>query len=60
MMYVPASFGVLDQGILDSFIRRYAFATLVASSSGGPIASHIPISLAKFIREHVEEQRAGV
>ena len=45
MMYVPASFGVSDQGILDAFIRRYAFATLVTSSSGGLIASHIPIML---------------
>ena len=45
MMYVPASFGVSDQGILDSFIRQYAFATLVTSSSVGLIASHIPIIL---------------
>src|SRR4051812_43735117 len=45
MMYVPASFGVSDRGILDAFIRRYAFATLVTSSSGGLIASHIPIML---------------
>ena len=44
-MYVPASFDVSDQGILDSFIRRYAFATLVTSSSSGLIASHIPIML---------------
>ena len=45
MMYVPVSFGVSDLGILDAFIRRYAFATLVTSSSGGLIASHIPIML---------------
>ncbi len=43
MMYVPAAFGVSDQGILDAFIRRYSFATLVTSSSRGLIASHIPI-----------------
>ena len=44
-MYVPSSFDVSDQGVLDSFIRRYAFATLVTSSSGAPIVSHIPIML---------------
>ena len=44
-MYTPSPFGVSDQGVLDSFIRRYAFATLVTSSSGAPIVSHIPIML---------------
>jgi len=44
MMYARAPFAVSDQGILDAFIRRYAFATLVTSSSGGLITSHIPIS----------------
>ena len=40
-MYVPASFGVSDQRILESFIDRYAFATLITSSPGGLVASHI-------------------
>ncbi len=44
-MYTPSPFGVSDQGVLDSFIRRYAFATLVTSSSGAPIVSHIPMML---------------
>src|SRR4030095_1401845 len=44
-MYVPASFGVSDQRILESFIDRYAFATLITSSPGGLVASHIPIML---------------
>jgi transcriptional regulator len=50
MMYVPAPFGVSDQGILDAFIRRYAFATLVTLSSGGLVASHIPIMLRRSER----------
>jgi transcriptional regulator len=44
-MYVPSPFGVPDQRVLESFIHRYAFATLVTSSAGAPIVSHIPIML---------------
>ena len=46
-MYVPPSFAVSDGRILESFISRYGFATLITSSSAGVIASHIPITLRK-------------
>ena len=46
-MYIPASFEVSDERILESFIGRYAFATLVTSSSAGLTASHVPIMLRK-------------
>jgi transcriptional regulator len=46
-MYVPSSFDVSDGRILESFISRYGFATLITSSSAGLIASHIPITLRK-------------
>jgi transcriptional regulator len=44
-MYLPSSFEVTDNAVLESFIRRYAFATLVTSSSGAPMVSHIPMVL---------------
>ena len=44
-MYVPGSFAVSDEKILESFIERYDFATLTSSSSSGLVASHIPIML---------------
>src|SRR5882762_566366 len=44
-MYVPASFAVSDEKVLESFIERYDFATLTSSSSSGLVASHIPIML---------------
>ena len=46
-MYVPSSFAVSNGRILESFISRYGFATLITSSSAGLIASHIPITLRK-------------
>jgi transcriptional regulator len=46
-MYVPPSFDVSDGRILEAFINRYGFATLITSSSAGLIASHIPITLRK-------------
>lgn len=46
-MYVPPSFDVSDERILESFISRYGFATLITSSSAGLIASHIPFTLRK-------------
>lgn len=46
-MYVPRSFEISDGRILESFISRYSFATLITSSSTGLIASHIPITLRK-------------
>ena len=44
-MYVPASFAVSDEKILESFIERYDFATMTSASSAGLVASHIPIML---------------
>jgi transcriptional regulator len=44
-MYAPASFAVSDEKVLESFIERYDFATLISASSSGLVASHIPIML---------------
>ena len=44
-MYVPGSFAVSDEKILESFIERYDFATLTSSSATGLVASHIPITV---------------
>jgi transcriptional regulator len=44
-MYAPASFAVSDEKILESFIERYDFATLISSSSAGLVASHLPVML---------------
>jgi transcriptional regulator len=44
-MYIPSPFDVSDGHVLESFINRYGFATLITSSSAGLIASHIPIRL---------------
>ena len=44
-MYVPASFAVSDGKTLESFIKRYDFATLITPSATGLVASHIPIML---------------
>ena len=46
-MYVPSAFEVSDGRILESFIGRYGFATLITSSSAGLIASHVPLTLRK-------------
>ena len=44
-MYVPGSFAVSDEKILESFIERYDFATMITPSATGLVASHIPIML---------------
>lgn len=44
-MYVPGAFVVSDEKILEAFIERYDFATLISSSSSGLVASHIPVTL---------------
>ena len=44
-MYIPRSFAVSDEKILESFIERYDFATLTSSSPAGLVASHIPVTL---------------
>src|SRR5436853_579782 len=52
-MYVPRSFAVSDEKILESFIERYDFATLTSSSSTGLVASHIPIMLRRSVGKPV-------
>ena len=47
-MYVPSSFAVSDEKVLESFIERYDFATLTSSSSSGLVASHIPIMFRRW------------
>jgi transcriptional regulator len=44
-MYIPASFAVLEEKTLESFIGRYDFATVISGSVAGLVASHIPMLL---------------
>src|SRR5262249_58448970 len=44
-IYTPASFAETDVGKLHAFVRRQSFATLVSASSGGLVASHLPLLL---------------
>ncbi|MAJ58953.1 MAG: hypothetical protein CBC48_02705 [bacterium TMED88] len=52
-MYLPSHFEEQDESVLHGFMRAHPFATLVTSTSEGPIASHLPVHL----DEH-EEARA--
>jgi transcriptional regulator len=44
-MYNPASFAEHDVSTLQAFLRRHSFATLVSSSQGALVASHLPLLL---------------
>ncbi|MDG2049900.1 MAG: FMN-binding negative transcriptional regulator [Myxococcota bacterium] len=44
-MYLPSHFKEQDESVLYAFMRAHPFATLVTSSSEGPIASHLPVYL---------------
>ena len=44
-MYVPTSFAENDLETLQELMRRDAFATLVSTQDGVPVASHIPFAL---------------
>ncbi|MBL7783819.1 MAG: FMN-binding negative transcriptional regulator [Saprospiraceae bacterium] len=49
-MYVPHHFTQTDTATLVSFMRNYAFATLVSDMDGKPCASHLP-----FVVEWMED-----
>ncbi len=45
-MYIPDPFNITDQSIIDDFIKKNAFATVITSDADGvPFASHFPLVL---------------
>lgn len=44
-MYVPSAFEESDPAILQAFLKRHGFATLVSAGEHGPVASHLPLLL---------------
>jgi transcriptional regulator len=42
-MYVPEAFKVVDEGEIQAFIQRYAFATIVSSPTTGLVVTHVPV-----------------
>jgi transcriptional regulator len=42
-MYVPEAFKVVDEGVIQTFIQRYDFATIVSAASTGLLATHLPV-----------------
>lgn len=52
MMYIPKYFQVTDFDEIRAFIQRNSFATVVTTSQGKPIASHLPLQLQKWEGEY--------
>jgi transcriptional regulator len=44
-MYVPKHFEIADRAVLDDFVERHGFATLVSDVDGAPFATHLPLVL---------------
>ncbi|MFO0910504.1 MAG: FMN-binding negative transcriptional regulator [Isosphaeraceae bacterium] len=44
-MYIPSAFAQEDPNILNAFLRRYSFATLVTQSSGSLMGSRVPLNV---------------
>jgi transcriptional regulator len=44
LMYIPSAFRVDDPAVVDEFIRRYSFATLVTAGEE-PFVTHLPLLL---------------
>ena len=42
-MYVPPAFSEERLDVLQGFIRRHSFASVVTSGPDGPVASHVPV-----------------
>ena len=45
-MYIPELFKVEDERLIDSFLRRYSFATVISAQDGLMEAVHVPILIA--------------
>lgn len=43
--YVPGHFRIEDRAMLEAFVARHGFATLVSTGGGGLWASHVPLLL---------------
>jgi transcriptional regulator len=44
-MYIPKSFEIFDESVLDNFIASNGFATFISSVNGTPFATHLPLIL---------------
>ena len=44
-MYIPQSFEVSDESVLDDFIASNSFAILISTINGSPFATHLPLIL---------------
>lgn len=51
-MYIPRSFEVTDPSTLHAFMERHSFATLVSTSHGEPVATHLPLLLDRDVAPH--------
>ncbi|AYC29003.1 FMN-binding negative transcriptional regulator [Paenisporosarcina cavernae] len=46
-MYIPKQFRVEDMEEVKRFLQEHAFATIVSSTSGRPVATHLPLQVAE-------------
>ena len=44
-VFVPHSFNETNQSYIEDFIRKHAFATLISSDNGRPVATHLLLDL---------------
>ena len=51
-MYIPGSFAERERAVLHGLMREHAFATLITTVEGAPVASHIPFLLDAERGEH--------
>ncbi|HTU46609.1 MAG TPA: FMN-binding negative transcriptional regulator [Bryobacteraceae bacterium] len=51
-MYIPDQFRERDTGVLQDFMERFSFATLVTQQNGEMIASHLPFVLERDVRPY--------
>ncbi|GMV99448.1 MAG: putative transcriptional regulator [Candidatus Hydrogenedentota bacterium] len=42
-MYVPQSYAMTASGVLEAFVVKHSFATMVSIVDGAPFATHIPV-----------------
>ena len=42
-MYTPESFKIVDETEIDAFLQKHDFATVVSSTAGGLLATHVPV-----------------
>ncbi|MCY7540135.1 FMN-binding negative transcriptional regulator [Bacillus pumilus] len=52
-MYIPSFFQVKDMEEIKAFIQSHSFATVVTTTDGKPIATHIPVSFLQIEDSYV-------